>query len=298
MERACAVAAESIFLAACTTCPDHVLFTVTHDGCSGSDDMLRSGTSASPSVGIDSIPEPHRSHVLAELNLGIGAGSPAAGGTSYMMHGRQSRRRHGGGSSGGGGAAVAPMMAAPSGWRGFQRAVALTEALGGHIGIKVDAARGFTRIWVLLPRAPHAWDAVRRPPSLGGREVVYRTFNAAIHVGPHGGAAAVAAVAAAAVPAAAAAVASDYAAASTGAAAAAAAAVATSIGGSGPALHGAPPPGPVVAHHEEPDVASESVVFGNAAAAGAPRACGARRRALLVDDEARPRGSVRVVVGV
>jgi hypothetical protein len=150
-ERACRVAAHGVFLAARAIGPGHVLFTVTHDRSLGTYEGVAGAAAAFRRViGIGSIPEPLRSAVSEQLSRDAAPSASESPSATYVLHGRP---RPGGG---GGVAATAPAPPAPSAWRGHDRAIAVAAALGGHLGVARDTGRGFTRLWLLLPRTPLA----------------------------------------------------------------------------------------------------------------------------------------------
>ena len=166
MERACHVALREIFVAASAAgavdAADDahaVLFTVTYDAPAGVHDshhLETTGDRHKHAVGVESVPAPLRAVLSSQLSLG---GAPELSADTYVLHGRA---RRGGG--GGGPSTVVPTAvsaqagaAMGAGWRSYQRAVALTAALGGHMGVARVEPGGYTRIWLLLPaRVPQA----------------------------------------------------------------------------------------------------------------------------------------------
>jgi hypothetical protein len=92
----------------------------------------------SPAIGVESIPEPHRSHVLEELSLGVGEGASAVASadTSYVLHGRSTRRR-GGGS---GARRVARVPARSHAHRGARGAHRRARGRGPAVQADLDAA--------------------------------------------------------------------------------------------------------------------------------------------------------------
>ncbi len=162
MERACHEAACDIFLAAAAAAAGSVLFTVTYDtpmDLHGSHHLDTAGDKFRHAVGVESVPTPVRGLVVAQLRL---AGAPELSADTYVLHGRG---RRGGGAT----ATVMPTAATAlpgpggtvgTGWRSYQRAVALTAALGGHMGVARVEPGGYTRIWLLLPALMPLWPSV------------------------------------------------------------------------------------------------------------------------------------------
>jgi hypothetical protein len=149
MERACHEAASNIFLAA-TAAANYVLFSVTYDTAlylHVGHHLDATGDSLRHAVGVESVPAPIRGLVVAQLRL---PGAPESSANTYVLHGR--------GRGGGGTATVLPTAvtalssgSVATGWRSYRRAIALTAALGGHMGVARVEPGGYTRIWLLLP---------------------------------------------------------------------------------------------------------------------------------------------------